>query len=177
MSNGLLEQNDGPSVADDQWSVAQAEKNGKPLLIRYRSERPQGVDATAFPFLLSATWSYRPNEFGLPSADEMEWMDKFEDALTSSLEGSHTAHLMVILTGNSERDWLWYTCGEEDAMRQVNRALKGHKPYPVQFSVQRDRTWKAYGQFVTDSSSPTNAGGSFGIVQRAIAKALKAFRR
>jgi hypothetical protein len=175
MSNALLEQNDGQSVADDQWSVAQAEKNGKPLLIRYRSERPQGVDPIAFPFLLTATWCYRPNEFGLPLAEEMKAMERFEDALASTLEGSHSAHLMVILTGNSERDWLWYTCGEEDAMRQVNRALKGHKPYPVQFSVQRDRTWKAYAQFVTGSDSTTNAGGTFGIVQWAIAKAVKAF--
>ena len=55
-------------------------------------------------------------EFGLPSAEEMESMDKFEDALASSLEGSQTAHLMVILTGDSERDWLWYTRGEEEAM-------------------------------------------------------------
>jgi Family of unknown function (DUF695) len=92
MPNALLEQDDGQSVADDQWSVAQGEKNGKPLLIRYRSERPKGVEARGFPFLLSATWSYQPNEFGLPSAAEMESMDKFEDALASSLEGSQTAH-------------------------------------------------------------------------------------
>ena len=177
MSNALLEQNDEQSVADDQWSVAQGEKNGKPLLIRYRSKRPQNFEAAAFPFLLSATWSYRPNEFGLPSAEEMESMDKFEDALASSLEGSQIAHLMVILTGDGERDWLWYTCGEEDAMRQLNQALKGHERYPVQFSVQKDRAWKAYAQFETGGGSPTRAGGTFGIVQRAIAKAVKTFRR
>ena len=177
MSNALLEHTDGQSVADDQWSMAQGEKNGKPLLIRYRSERPQGVEATAFPFLLSATWSYQPNEFGLPSAEEMESMDKFEDVLASSLQESQTAHLMVILTGGSKRDWLWYSCGEEEAMRQVNQALKGHNRYPVQFSVQKDRAWKAYAQFERGSDSPTSAGGTFRIVQWAIAKAVKAFCR
>jgi hypothetical protein len=175
MPNARLEQDDGQSVADDQWSVAQGEKNGKPLLIRYRSERPKGVEARGFPFLLSATWSYQPNEFGLPSAAEMESMDKFEDALASSLEGSQTAHLMVILTGDSERDWLWYTCGEEDAMRQVNQALKGHNRYPVQFSVQKDLAWKAYAQFETSSGPPTSAAGTF--VHRVIAKAVNAFCR
>jgi hypothetical protein len=152
-------------------------RTAKRLLIRYRSQRPRGVEAISFPFLLSATWSYKPNEFGLPSAEEMESMDKFEDALASSLEGSHTAHLMVILTGNSERDWLWYTCGEEEAMRQVNQALKGHKRYPVQFSVQKDRAWKAYAQFETRSGLPKSADGALGIVQRAIAKAINAFSR
>ena len=76
-------------------------------------------------------------EFGLPSAEEMESMDKFEDALASSLEGSQTAHLMVILTGDSERDWLWYTRGEEEAMREVNQALKGHNRYPVSFRFRK----------------------------------------
>jgi hypothetical protein len=177
MSSALLEQNDGQPVADDRWNVAQGEKNGKPLLIRYRSERPQGIEAITFPFLLSATWTYQANEFGLPSAEDMELMDKFEDALVSSLEGSQTAHLMVILTGNSERDWLWYARGEEDAMRHVNQALKGHKRYPVQFSVQKDRAWKAYAQFETGRGSPTSAGGTFGIVQWAIGKAVTAFSR
>ena len=173
MSNATLELNERQSLADDLWSVAQLERNAKPLLVRYRSERPAGVERAAFPFLLSATWTYQPNEFALPAADEMELMDKFEDALASALETSQTAHLMVILTGNGERDWLWYTCGEAEAMRQVNQALKGHKPYPVEFSVQQDRRWRAYAQFETGN----NSGGTFGILRSAIARAMKVFRR
>jgi Family of unknown function (DUF695) len=172
-----LEPNDRPAVADDQWTVAQGKRNGNPLLIRYRSARPHGVAATAFPCLLSATWSYRPNDLGMPSTEGMKLMDQFEDALVASLEGSQTAHLMVILTGGGERDWLWYTCGEEAAMRQVNQALKGHKPYPVEFSVQKDRAWKAYAQFETGDGSQTSSRGTFGIVQWVIAKAVQAFRR
>src|SRR5262245_6941051 len=133
MSNAVLEPNDASSAAEEQWSVAQLEKNGKPLVVRYRSERPNGVEAAAFPFLLSATWAYQPNESGLPSEAEMGRMDKFEDALAATLETSKTAYLMVILTGNGERDWLWYTTGEEAAMGQVNQALQGHKPYPIEF--------------------------------------------
>ena len=177
MSNALLEQNEGPSLADDQWSVAQLEKNGKPLLVRYRTERPQGVETAAFPFLLSATWAYQPNEFALPAADEMELMDQFEDALASALETSQTAHLMVILTGNGERDWLWYTRGEAEAMRCVNQALKGHRPYPVEFSVQKDRGWKAYAQFEAGSAPTSTAGGALGMIQQAIANTMKVFRR
>ncbi len=172
-----LESNEAQSPAEDRWSVAQAEKNGKPLLIRFRSERPQGVEPGAFPFLLSATWAYRANEAGLPGPEEMALMDKFEDALQSGLEAAQTAYLMVVLTGAGERDWLWYTCGEAEAMRQVNQALKGHKPYPVEFSVQKDRGWKAYTQFETNSSSAPSAGGASGIIQRAIAKAVRGFWR
>src|ERR1043166_1321164 len=105
MCDALVEQNPGQPPTDDRWNVAQAEKNGKPVIIRFRTERPQGVKTVDFPFLLSATWTYQANEFGLPLSEEMESMNKFEDALASALEASHTAHLMVILTGNGDRDW------------------------------------------------------------------------
>jgi hypothetical protein len=101
MDNPLLEQSAARSPADDHWSVAQAEKKGKPLLIRYRSERPQGVEPTAFPFLLSATWAYQANEVGLPAPEEMELMDKFEDALASALEGIANGPP----DGHSHRKW------------------------------------------------------------------------
>jgi len=175
MSSAALEPNDAPSAANEQWSVAQLEKNGKPLVVRYRSERPQGVETAAFSFLLSATWAYQPDEFGLPADAEMERMDKFEDALAAALETSKTAYLMVILTGNGERDWLWYTTGEEAAMRQVNQALKGHKSYPIQFSVQKDRGWKAYSQFEKGSGASSSAGGLLGVFQQAFANLAGAF--
>lgn len=171
MSNTTLEQDEAQVGSDDSWSVGQAEKNGKPLLIRFRSERPQGVEPAAFPYLLSATWSYQPNEHGLPSADEMELMDKFEDALVSSLEGSRAAHLMVVLTNDGERDWLWYTGSEEEAMTQVNQALSGHQRYPVQFSVQTDRAWRAYSQF-EQGGAPSPSSG---VIGWAIAKAKRLF--
>jgi hypothetical protein len=175
MSSAVVEPNEMPAAADELWSVTQLEKNGRPLLVRYRSERPQAAEAAAFPFLLSATWAYQANEFGLPAAEEMERMDRFEDALASALETSRTAYLMVILTGNGERDWLWYTTGEEEAMRQVNQALQGHKPYPIQFSVQKDRGWKAYAQFEKGKSGKSTGGGVLGIFQQAIANTVSAF--
>ena len=134
MSNALLEPQEEQSSAQDLWSVAQGEKNGRPLMIRFRTERPQDVEPTAFPILLSATWTFQPNEHGLPSSDEMERMDKFEDALATAMEASQTAHLMVVLTGDGDRDWLWYTPSEEQAMRQVNKALRGQPRYPARNS-------------------------------------------
>jgi hypothetical protein len=62
-------------------------------------------------------------------------------------------------------------------MRQVNQALKGHERYPVQFSVQQDRHWRAYAQFENGSGAMSNAGGAFGIIQRVIAKTVKVFCR
>lgn len=175
MSNALLEPQDEQASAHDLWSVAQGEKNGRPLVIRFRTARPQDAEPAAFPFLLSATWTFPPNEHGLPAGDEMERMDKFEDALDAALEASQTAHLMVVLTGDGERDWLWYATGEEQAMQQVNQALRGHPRYPVEFSVQKDRAWRAYAQFENSNSSSASGGGT--LLQRLFAAAAQVFCR
>jgi hypothetical protein len=81
------------------------------------------------------------------------------------------------LTGNGQRDWLWYTTGEAQAMRRVNQGLKGHKAYPVQFSVQKDRAWRAYAQFEAGTAPHSAGSGTFGIIQQAIAKTMNAFCR
>lgn len=135
-----------------------------------RQLRPRGVDMRAFPSLLSATWVYTPNEYELPAAEEMELMDEFEDALVSALEGLHKAHLMVILTGSGERDWLWYTRSEEEAMCLVDQALKRRKRYPVDFSVQNDRGWKAYSQFVSGNATTSKASGLIETLRCVVAK-------
>lgn len=173
MSDALVEQQAQPAGTEDSWSLVQADQNGRPLVIRFRSQPPQGVNRAEFPLLLSATWPYQPNEFGLPSAEEMARMDKFEDALEASFTGSQTAHLMVVLTTGGDRDWLWYTRGEAEAMRQVNLALRGHPHYPVQFSVQSDPTWAAYTQFQSDGCSSSGHSGS--LLQWLMAKALQLF--
>jgi hypothetical protein len=174
MSNTLLEDNQSQSAANDHWSVAEAQKNGRPLIIRYRSQRPEGIDPAKYPYLLSATWGYNSaNPAGLPSEQDQALMSQFEDALETGLESSGSAYLMVVLSGNGARDWLWYSRGEDDSMQKVNQALKGHKPYPVQFSVQRDPKWRAYTQFQPCSDTSARAGGLLAMIQRAIAKLLR----
>jgi hypothetical protein len=175
MSSVAVEPNEAPSAADEQWSVAQAVRSGQPLLIRFRNQRPAGATSAEFPFLLSATWSYQANAHGLPTAEELASMDRFEDALASSLDESQTAHLMVVLTGSGDRDWLWYAVSEEAAMSRVNQALKGHPRYPLQFSVQKDRAWRAWTQFA--GSDDSQAGSRTSLPAWLMAKAAQIFGR
>ena len=177
MSTAAIEQHETTSPSEELWSVAQGEKNGQPLLIRFRNEPPQGVDAKAYPLLLSCTWSYRANGAGMPDAKELERMTRFEEAVESALEGSQSGYLMVVLTGNGDRDWLFYSRGEEESMRQVNQGLKGHPVYPVEFSAQRDPQWRAWRQFLPGGNSSGSAGGLLGIVERAIALVGRALGR
>jgi hypothetical protein len=177
MVNATLEPNESAAPVNERWTVAQAEKNGLPMLIRFRSERPQGVQSASYPFLISATWSYsQANPAGMPSSEELESMSRFEDALEAALETSQSAYLMVILTSNGDRDWLWYSRSEEETMRLVNQALKGHTKYPVQFAIQKDPGWKAYGQFESGSSGSAKSGSVVGFIQSAVAKLLNGSR-
>ena len=87
------------------------------------------------------------NESGMPAQKQVERMQLFEDLLRSALEGPGQAYLTVIVTGNGVREWQWYSRDPAETMALVNKALSNHDPFPVQFSVQDDPDWQAYGRF------------------------------
>lgn len=70
-----------------------------------------------------------------------------------------------------------YLRGEEDSVRLVNKSLKGCKPFPVQFSVQRDPAWRAWRQFEGGENPSASCCGLLGLVQSGIASVRKVFGR
>ena len=148
MFNRLFGKKKAEPPPDDRWTVAQGEDNGLPLIFRIRNQRPHGVEPPAYPHLIAVSWPYEPaNEFGMPSSDVTALMTQFEELLDRALEGSQSAFLTVVVTGNGTREWQWYSRSPEETMGLVNQALTGYEPFPVQFSIQDDPQWEAYRRF------------------------------
>ena|SRR5438094_6333980 len=128
---------------DDRWAVAQAEEDGLPLLFRYRQNVPV-KDTTRFPYLISILWNYDGNkEGGMPDDATLAEMDRVEDAL-DPIDQSGEAFLMVAVTGNNRREWIWYTDDKAKYMSLVNRALPKNTKFPLDFSASEDPAWTTY---------------------------------
>lgn len=130
------------------WSVATAEDDGKPLLLRVLNRPPAFAHQDQFPHLLAIAWPYEPtNDDGMPSEDVYARMNELEDLLTETLENSQHAFLSVIVTGHGVREWQWYTRSPEQAMELINKSLGHKEPFPVEFSAQDDPAWSGYARF------------------------------
>jgi hypothetical protein len=134
---------------EDVWSVAIAEDNGKPLIIRVRHNILARVDPTKYPNLLAITWQYEPiSESGMPSKQDEERMSLLEDLLDQALESNGLAYLTVVVTGNGVREWQWYSGDTQQTMTAINTSLSGHKRFPVELVSEADANWEAYRKFV-----------------------------
>ncbi len=132
---------------EDQWTVATGDDNGKPMIVRFRSNVPSGVDIKQYPHLLAITWKYEPsNDGGMPSKPDNERMVLLEQLL-DSLEVKCTAFMTVVVTCNGVKEWQWYSRDHEETMRDLNSALSGQKPFPIEISQQEDPGWSAYFTF------------------------------
>jgi hypothetical protein len=136
-------------ASDDRWSVATAEDNGKPLIVRIRNKPPSFARKDAFPHLLAVCWKYQsPNDQGMPSEDVFERMSQLESLLEPAFEEAQQAFLTVIVTGNGVREWQWYARDTDEVMKLVNETLGEYEPFPVQFIFQNDPEWQGYTRFL-----------------------------
>jgi hypothetical protein len=135
--------------SENNWSVATAEDDGKPLIIRIRNQPPVFADKKALPQMLAVSWQYEPpNKQGMPSQEAAERMSQLEDLLGLAFEEAGQAFLTVVVTGNGVREWQWYVRDAEAIMAIVNEVLGEHEPFPVEFSFEMDPEWAAYSRFL-----------------------------
>jgi len=133
--------------AKDQWTVATGEDKGKPMIIRFRSNIPPGIDIKQYSHLLAISWKYEPaNEGGMPSQVDNDRMVVLEELL-DSLETKRTAFLTVVVTCNGVKEWQWYSRDREETMKALNSALSGQAAFPIEIIQQEDPGWSAYFRF------------------------------
>lgn len=130
---------------EDQWTLATGhDNNGKPMIVRFRSNVPAGVDIKQYPHLLVVSWKYEPwSEEGMPSESDNERMVLFEQLL-DSLEAKRTAFMTVAVTCNGVKEWQWQSRDHEETMKSLNSALSGQNPFPIEISQQEDPGWSTY---------------------------------
>jgi Family of unknown function (DUF695) len=135
------------SKPDDKWTVATGRYNGKPMIVRFRSAIPSGVNIKQYPYLMVISWKYESaDQNGMPSKSDYDRMVLLENLL-ESIETKQTAFLTVSVTCNGVKEWQWYSRDQKEAMAALNSALSGQNPFPIQISQQQDPEWSAYFRF------------------------------
>lgn len=139
-------------ASEEQWGILEAEEDGFPILFRFRSRIPV-KQTTDFPYLISVLWIYDGDRNGgMPDDGTLVMMDRVEDAL-DSIDASGEAFLMVAVTGNNRREWIWYTNDRERYMALVNRALPRDTKFPLDFATSEDPMWQTY-RAIRDAANP-----------------------
>ncbi len=140
---------DYPNLADyqidDSWAVAESSVRNLPMIVRIR---PNLTDLAGHPGLgqrLRVIWKYESDsEFGLPPTEEMGVMDLCENALVEALECDNHTIMTHILTGDSMRQWIFYSSDLDEAVTRVRGVMESGIEAPIEATAMEDRAWQEY---------------------------------
>jgi hypothetical protein len=132
--------NKGPNIG---WLVSTTKKDNKVLLIKVRNEIPPDVQTAKFAKTIEMHWKYAPDSKGMPAEKVVSQIAKLEAAI-DPIQGDRVGYLMMIVTGNGERTWLWYVADPKAFGAALNRLVPGH-PYPITLNAAAtEPDWKTY---------------------------------
>ncbi|WHI52925.1 DUF695 domain-containing protein [Microbulbifer sp. MLAF003] len=138
------------AVAENIYFTATGEQEGKPVIYRNMQSVPKGEKETDFPTLINIYWPFEKKENnGMPDRNTNKKQIVFEDAI-APLDVNGVSHLMMVVTGNGRKEWIWYVRDSDEWMEKLNELLVGHDVYPIQIEMENDPEWSTYYNFVSD---------------------------
>lgn len=75
-------------------------------------------------------------------------MCAFEDAVEATVEKTGAGVQAASITGSGSKEWRYYTNDPDEFMSQLNDALAGHPPIPLDIQVFDDPDWEALGELL-----------------------------
>lgn len=125
----------------DLWGVGEAQINGLPLVVRFRTGLPSTEERQRNDKLVIATWAYSGIETGMPDDETKQLTNRFEEAIEQSFEHSAIGVLVASLTGNHRKEWRFYTADVDAFLNAFNESLAEHPAYPLELNVFEDPDW------------------------------------
>jgi hypothetical protein len=125
------------------WVATITKEKGNLFSVKVRSDLPADAQPAKYPNAIEMHWKYPPDDKGLPSAKVLTQVAKLEAAI-DPIQGDRVGYLMMIVTGNGERTWLWYVADPKAFGAALNRLLPGH-PFPITLNAAgKEPDWTTY---------------------------------
>jgi hypothetical protein len=133
------------SVVGDVWTVATSRDGEVPKLVRFRQNIDPDALGPHLPHLVCVSWSMvDATELGLPSDDETQELERFENELVPRVEAGSIGLLAAVITECSQRHWYFYLNdrnGFSDALHDVPQK---EERYPIEITIQENEGWRLF---------------------------------
>lgn len=125
----------------DLWSIGEAQVNGLPVVVRFRTGLPAEPARQHADNLIIISWPYAGIESGMPNDEDKQHTNRFEEAIEKGFDDSDIGVQVACLTGNHQKEWRFYTHDVEAFLDAFNTCLAGHPTYPIQLGTYKDPDW------------------------------------
>ncbi len=130
----------------EEWATAVAsnERSSSPTVYRYIKDLRADLDIASQPVRVIMSWRYSGT---VPNAKQREQMDQLEAGLKPLVE-SGKATLVIVASGDGQRDWTYYAQSQADFMEALKLAIHGQRKLPIRTHIGEDPLWDTYKSFV-----------------------------
>ncbi len=134
------------ALQQDTWATATGTEDDLSLVFRFRQHMPLAVrQASDVPSLINVYWGYDGSESnGMPPSDHYDRQIAFEEAIVPLDEEDRLGFLMLVITGNSRKEWIFYANDVDAWLARFNELLSGHSVYPIEIETGDDPDWTAW---------------------------------
>ena len=134
------------------WAVAEKEYYHHVLLIRFR-EFPPSFSKTKYPERLNIFWKMtEPDQNGLPTDKEFERLEAFENRLVNAVEHDEHSILVVVLTCNGEKEFVFHTHDVPGFMSRLTNMPQEVERYPITIQRNYDLDWTYFESVIPQTS-------------------------
>jgi len=141
---GLFKRKKAAAVADDQWIIAESDENGFPVLSRFRSGVPAGIEVADYPRLVNLYWRYEPGrDQAMPGDEDYDEMVRLENHL-EKIEGPEVGFMVLSVTGGCRKEWVLYVRSDETFLSAFNAQVIGEPRFPIEIEAASDPEWGNY---------------------------------
>jgi len=138
--------------SETRTSVLEGKRNGRPLFARRNDSAAILAKHPEFRYRagVAVPLNYT-NEHGLPSENEMQELNVIEDSLLDQMEAGEQSILVLVITTNGMREFVFYTRDSTLVEKVVERLRTRIKTHKIQAYVTKDPGWEVYETFSHDS--------------------------
>lgn len=130
---------------EDTWTISKGINCGFPFILRFRPNLKEFVIIKEYCERIILLWKYDSTDNSLlPGEEEMDLMEKVENALVEILENDLQAILSFVYSGQNKKEWHWYSSNIDETCKRINDALSGFEILPIELLLEGDPEWSEY---------------------------------
>lgn len=126
------------------WTAPAQSESGRLIMVTCRNDVSRFRGNSKFSIRIEVTWRYHGDSAGMPDLECSSLMEKVQEALTAAFQKDPVAVLTGIMTGDDERNWVFYTLSTNIFGRKLNEALADFPQLPIEIYCENDPQWLAY---------------------------------
>lgn len=120
-------------------------ESGRTVIVTARDYMDKMMASGRMPYLIRVAWRYDALPDGMPEPADAALMGRVSDAFEATLRKDKAALLVAMITGEGQRDWLFYTGNLNIFNKIFNRALAEiDETVPFEIEARSDPEWEEY---------------------------------